>query len=141
MWRDTIEKIPVPVRFALLGLGIVVLFIILSKWSERSRRRYTPQIVNGMRDAVKDINRLYMMSKQDANPLISLIHSTQALSQAKMAKNLLGLYDLTRVSDLDAEEWLGLLDDQEQMTLANVIHKAPSLMPPGNNFVSTSWLG
>lgn len=132
--------VPPASKMGLLVSSIVVGIILLSMWTDTNKTRYNRKVIGGLREMMRDASRFSAMAKQDNNPLLSLLHTTQAMSYVRAAKNLVGGTDLTRLSGMDIEEMGMTLDGQEQHALSEVVHAAPSLMPDGNYMVSTGWL-
>ena len=132
--------VPPASKLGLMVTSIVICIILLSLWTDTNRTRYNRRVISGLREMMRDASRFSAMAKQDNNPLLSLLHTTQAMSYVRAGKNLVGSADLTKLSGMDIEEMGITLDGQEQHALSEVVHAAPSLMPDGNYMVSTGWL-
>lgn len=139
MW-SRLRALPQSVLVGGTVLFMLLIISLLSIWSEYSANRYNKRTVRGIREIIRDSSRYSIMSRQDTNYLLYLLHTTYALAYAKAANTIVGTSDITRITGVDADEFLHMLNDQEQHAIADLVDSYPELMPTGAQAVSTGWL-
>ena len=104
--------------------------------------RYPPYTLNKVGRLVQDGVRWGAVAEQDTNPLLSLIHSTYALSYINVARMMVGDQDIENITNMHAGELHKELQDKQDRVLRRLYKKYPKLRPRGSGGANmgTGWL-
>jgi hypothetical protein len=125
-----------PLKVAAIVLGVVASLSVLSRATAK-HKGYSPEFINHCQRLVKQALHFHNVAKQDRLPLVALIHANQALSYARIAKSLTQQpKDITRISKVNINQLIRLLEDDQELRMQNIRKKCPTLK--ADNYIPTS---
>ena len=128
-------------KVALAVLVVLVLVALLSKWSGDSHR-YPRHIVNKVKSLVQESVRWSVTSSQDTNAIISLMHTTYAMTYLNVARHLVPDKDIVRMVGIQPQELLHEVQEKQNAAMQIICKECPQLQPASGKFTAHSgWIG
>ena len=137
--QETIQKIPKPVIWALGVICVVIVIILLSK-STQNKQKYSPQFINSVKFATKEAARLQVASEQDSNPLMAVTDINFAVAYMKCLRRLLTTNEANKITGMNIDEFIYLLEEQQQKTISKLMTTCPAITPDSTNSEKTGWV-
>ena len=135
-----LKKVPDTVKSAALVVFVVIVIVLLSKWTSSGRFAYNRGFVRRMKRLVQESTRLDALAQQDANSLMSLIHSTTAAAYLEAARSLTNDDVVTKAAGVNADELAYYLQEDQRTSVQRVVRDSPTLQPSGTYALSTGWV-
>lgn len=110
--------------------AVVVVVSLLSCWCVT---RYPPYTLNKVNRLVQDGVRWGTVADQDTNHLLSLIHSTYALSYINVARMMVSDQDIENITNMHAGELHKDLQDKQDRVVRSLYKKYPKLRHRGSS--------
>lgn len=127
---------------AAIVLLVVVLALVARALERRdARNRYPPALVDRFRSLVRHASQGSVVTAQDQNPVVALLHANSALAYACVARSLLPAADAERLAGVNLDELVLVLEDQQLDAMQRINAVCPDLQPDGVAAVATGWLG
>ena len=134
LWKNTHFKISVGV------VSLVLVLVILSKWTASGRPVYNKRFEKQLKSILEQASRWHVTSKQDSNPLISLIHADYAVANANLLRSLAPEEDIQKLTGTNITEFLYLLEEDQKKAVQSVADQCPSVKPEGTYAISSGWI-
>ncbi|BCU03557.1 hypothetical protein [Pandoravirus japonicus] len=134
-------------KIALVCAAAVVILVtvlaLVARALERrdARNRYPPALVDRFRSLVRHASQGSVVTAQDQNPVVALLHANSALVHARVARSLLPAADAERLAGVNLDELVLVLEDQQLEAMQRINIACPELQPDGVAAVATGWLG
>ena len=129
-------SVPVVIGLSAL-LGLVVLSLLARFIAGRfSSAKRTSTLA---KEVTKEAARAAVSSRQDTNPMISLMHASQAVGMLKSARHLIGDDKLTASTRFNVPELAESLQKTQDEVAARLVQSAPSLGPEGAYAIASGW--
>jgi len=127
--RAVWDPIPENLRTLLLVLGIVLLAVFLSHMYDKLMpARYTKDFLSGVTDIVGKARHNYMLSLQDKDILMALVHVHHAIAYMDSAKTLVpDLAEVQRITSVDIPQLIAQMRAQQKSLAERVISSYPEL--------------
>nr|UMO78909.1 hypothetical protein [Pandoravirus belohorizontensis] len=122
---------------------LVTVLALVARALERrdTRNRYPPALVDRFRSLVRHASQGSVITAQDQNPVVALLHANSALVHARVARSLLPAADAERLAGVNLDELVLVLEDQQLDAMQRINIACPELQPDGVAAVATGWLG
>lgn len=122
---------------------LVTVLALVARALERrdARNRYPPALVDRFRSLVRHASQGSVVTAQDQNPVVALLHANSALVHARVARSLLPAADAERLAGVNLDELVLVLEDQQLEAMQRINVACPELQPDGVAAVATGWLG
>ncbi|AGO82316.1 hypothetical protein pdul_cds_317 [Pandoravirus dulcis] len=134
-------------KIALVCAAAVVILVtvlaLVARALERrdARNRYPPALIDRFRSLVRHASQGSVVTAQDQNPVVALLHANSALVHARVARSLLPAADAERLAGVNLDELVLVLEDQQLEAMQRINIACPELQPDGVAAVATGWLG
>lgn len=112
-------------KYALIVFGVLVFLILLSKIPSIKNKRAENIPVAQFQALVSEVKKLWNLGKQDKNLLLSVMHTTSALSKLSTIQQLDASRQLAKKLDLDFEA----LRLEIQKLQQNKLHEINTMCP------------
>lgn len=131
-WKET------HVWYALGGMCIVIVMIVLSKWSNANETNAVnvPAKVKKLIDQAKQYNQL---AHQDSKLILKLIHCDYALCLAETARNLVSDQEIEKITGMNIQEIITYLQNCQSSCIRRINQEAPNMRFDGVLNVSAGW--
>jgi hypothetical protein len=133
--------IPQPAMWAAGAVVAIIVLSIIARSTFRSTKRYSPEVLRSVSHLMRDAARMHTMSAQDTNPVMSLMHIDSAIAYVKAARKILGAKEVGKVAKINVEEFLYMLEEQQQAAVQALMTTCPAAVPDNDNSERTGWLG
>jgi len=102
-----------------LIIGLAIALVIASFLSSRSKsdEDYSEMVVSGLQSTISQIKQWFLTAKQDANPLLALLHINTAQSLLQGVQNVISVADAQRLLHVDILDMKEELVSMEQKLL------------------------
>lgn len=114
-------------KWALIVFGVVVALLLLTKLPGARATSSISVPMKTFQEWLDDVRKLQTTTEQDNNPLLALIHSTNALSKLSVLQNLDLIHHLAQRLDVDLEALRVKLLDMQSEAIAHVGNACPDL--------------
>ena len=120
-------------------LSAVVVVCCLSCWCVT---KYPPYTLAKVRSLIQDGIKWGTVADQDTNMLLSLVHSTYALSYINVARLMVSDNDIGNITNMHAGELHKELQEKQDQIMHRLYKKYPRLRPKGGGGIdmATGWL-
>ena len=102
-WND----LPIVYKTGACVLGVLVVLVILSFISR------VPPVNTSVSELIRQASQLHEISKQDANPIIALQHSTEALAYLSICRRLASDSSILAHAKVSASDLERIFKDQQ----------------------------
>jgi hypothetical protein len=127
-------------KYAIGAITVLVALTFVSKIVNRESAKYSPEFVKHIKTLVRYASQWSTVSRQDENPLLSLIHVTNALSYAYAARKLVPSAEVERIANVNLDELIYILEDEQMQAMRRINEVCPELQPEGVFAAYTGWL-
>lgn len=127
-------------RSALIVVGVVFLISILSKWTESSTPHYSNRFQKQIKGILEQASRWHVLSKQDSNPVLSVVHADYALAYANLLRQMVSEDDLSRLTDTNISEFVYLLEEDQKKAIQGISDQCPHVKPEGTYAINSGWI-
>ena len=134
LWKNIYFKVSVIV------VGIILVVILLARWTQSGRPSYNPRFEKELKGLSEQASRWHVMSKQDSNPLISLMHADYAVAYGNILQSLAPEEDIQRITGTKISEFNYLLNEDQKAAVQRVSDVCSSLKPEGTYAISSGWI-
>jgi hypothetical protein len=114
-------------KYALYVFGVVVGLILLTKLPSMRARRSEVVNMTQFQLVVADIKRLFSLARQDRNALLSVMHTTAALSKLNCLLQLDSSRSLAKKLDIDFESLRLSIQNLQQDKMHEINKQCPAL--------------
>lgn len=128
------------IQFALFGIVIVVTLALFSKWSDNNDDRMTTTDINSIKYLVKRATQYQIESKQDINPIVSLMHSANAIACINAARSIATDAQIVRITRIKPSELQYYLESDYDKAIQNLSAKCPTLKPSATYMAASGWV-
>ncbi len=118
-------------RYALIIVLVVLVIILLSKWTGNSTTIYHPKLSKGVKNLVKEAGEWGNAAEHDTNALLQLMHATYAIAYLNAARTLASDKEIERLSRVQLDEMTQTLREKQQHVVQKLAGQYPALMPRG----------
>ena len=115
------------VKYALIVLAVILVVILLSKLSSIQARRPECISVSQLQMVAADVKKLWNLAKQDRNTLLSVLHTTAALSKLATLHQLDTSGKLDKKLDIDFEQLRTAIHALQEENLRDINTRCPEL--------------
>lgn len=122
-------------------LACVFLISMLSRIASGVRQPVARETLQQTDVILKSANKWALMSTQDANPILALMHICYGKAYVASLRRILSDDQIQKAHQIDMCDLEQKMDRMEQDALAKISQQAPALMPSGEFAVRTGWLG
>lgn len=127
-------------KSALIVIGIIFVISILSKWTESSTPNYTNRFQKQIKSILEQASRWHVLSKQDSNPVLSIVHADYALAYVNILRQMLSEEDLARLTDTNISEFIYLLEEDQKKAIQHISDQCPHVKPEGTYAINSGWI-
>ena len=129
-------------KYALGVVGGVLVLALLSKWAFQTGKNYPQYILRHIHRLVQEAVRWHRVAKQDANPLIKVVHGTYAVCYMDVARNLVNDDDIVKItSGLQPRELAHEMQQQQAMAVRELAQSCPEVQLEDDKYgVHSGWL-
>lgn len=120
-------------------IAVIIVFIILSK-STQKKQTYSAKIQTNVKFVTKEAARLQAASSQNTNVLLAVLDITSAVAYMKSLRRAFSSADITKISGINADEFINLLEEEQQKAIAKVMTQCPSMTPNTSSVDKTGWV-
>ena len=124
-----------------LAIGLVLIVSTLSRVATGVRKPVAAEVLSQTDVLLKAANKWAVLSTQDGNPLLALMHICYAKAYIACLRRILSDDQIQRAHKVSMVDLEQRMDMVEQGALATISQAAPSLLPEGEFAVRTGWLG
>lgn len=120
--------------------GAIIVICCLSCWCIT---KYPPYTLAKVRSLIQDGIKWSMVADQDTNMLLSLVHSTYALSYINVARHMVSDTDIGNITNMHVGELHKELRDKQDQIMHKLYKKYPKLRQKGGCGgidMATGWL-
>lgn len=122
-------------RFIFYLLMGVCALMIVSEWNTRNQRKYSKTTQLHVKQVVDQAAQLSVQAQQDQNPMIALIHITQAEAILNTVATLVHAEDLPKLAQVEYTQLYEQIQQQKDKTMKNFLTTHPTATP--DNVLST----
>ena len=122
-------------------LAGLLLVSILSRVASGVRNPVARETIQQTETLLKAANKWALMSEQDSNIIMSLMHICYAKAYVASLRRILSDEQIQKAHAVDMVDLEQKMDRIQQKVLSKVSAQCPSLMPDGEFAVRTGWLG
>lgn len=135
-------RIPELIKIPLVIVGVIILFVILSKLSVSSSRKLPRKQYQRITSLIEQSGQWNISSNQNENPVIKLVHATYALAIARTVRHLTNNDgDIAKSTGIDMEEFTYHLEKQQKRAIQDILHTCPVLEPSsGFGVYAAGWV-
>jgi len=128
-------------KTAVAVIIIILILAILSKWTiSGENNSYSNEFIKQCCKLVKQAVYWHNLARQDQNQLLALLHSTYALSYARIAKTLGKPETISRVTKINIEQFIQKLEKDQEEYVNTIIQICPSINPGGKIMSVAGWV-
>ncbi len=131
-WKET------HVWYAIGGLCIVIIMIVLSKWSNSNETNAIniPSKIKKLIDQAKQYNQL---AHQDSKLILKLIHCDYALCLAETARTMVSDQEIEKMTGINIQEIVTYLQNCQTSCIRRINQEAPNMKFDGIMNVGAGW--
>lgn len=111
-----------------LLMGLCALMIV-SEYNSRNQRKYSKTTQLQVKQLVDQAAQLAVQSQQDSNPMIALIHITQAEAMLTTVATLVHSEDLPKLAQVEYDKLYQHIDIQKDKTTKRFLEEFPTATP------------
>ncbi|QHN71285.1 hypothetical protein [Mollivirus kamchatka] len=123
---------------AVLAVGLVLLCFALAKSSTEQRR--LDAMEKTMCGLVSKSARDMMLSAQDSNPTLAVLHANSALTQAQVVQRFMPPALVAKRTGVDIDELVEALQAQQLHAMRSLYAACPASQPEGVFAAATGWI-
>jgi hypothetical protein len=125
------DCVPSTVWYGSVVLLVVGVLVLLSRWSDQSSGGYHHAFSRRVKDMIDQVSQLNTQAQQDSSPTLQLIHCTQALSIAQLARELVGDTDVEALTGVNMSELMAYLKTCQNYSMKNIGQLCPKIRVEG----------
>lgn len=122
-------------------LGALLVISLLSRIASGVRNPVARETIEQSDILLKAANKWALMSEQDSNVVLSLMHICYAKAYVASLRRILSDEQIQKAHAVDMVDLEQKMDKIQQKVLSRMSTEAPSLLPDGEFAVRTGWLG
>lgn len=137
-WKSAWSSVP-QMKWGLIVVGTVVGIALMSKWTGSGTPQYSKKFISKVEHVVNKALKYHETAKQDTNPLISLVHATQALTFLTAARQIARDSDVERITGYHVADLEYALETDQRQAMEIVTSKCPDVKPSGVYDTTSTW--
>ena len=126
-------------KVAALLLGLVVVMVAASKFLTQSPK-YPTSVLSLCRNMVLKASQSAVVAHQDSSPLMALHHSSEALTAAYLARDLLGPENASKLTGVNINNLIRVLEEQRDDIIRVITTLCDRLVPLAPTLPTTNWV-
>jgi len=126
-------------RFILVVVLIGLLLIVVSLWSSRNVRRYSPTLRKDINTVAESIAKRVVVSKQSANVYVALHEADVALGALEALKSIAPGQDLVRLIGVKFDELEKEATQQQWEAMQRLFQQCPTAVPNSSLASVANW--
>jgi hypothetical protein len=130
-----------PWVIAVVVLAIVLVVSLLSRVATGVRDPVARETIAQTDTLLKAASKWALMSEQDTNVIISLMHIAYAKAYISALRRILSDAQIEKAHQVDMCDLEQRMDRLEHAALKRISVQAPEIMPDGEFAIRTGWLG
>ena len=115
------------IKYSLIVFAVILFLLVLSKLPGLSVSRGEKVTVDQIRAIGDEARRLFYISKQDQNPLLSLLHATIALSKLHTLKMVGPSHRISKKLDIDIDALKEEISSYHRKKIQEINTRCPTL--------------
>ena len=126
-------------KYSLIVLGVIIILLLLSKLPGHSIHRGERVELTQLQALGDEAKRMFVMARQDQNPLLALLHSTRAMSKVHTLRLLGPPHRLAKKLDLDLNALKSEISLFQTQKINEINATCPLLSLTDSDSVDSDW--
>jgi hypothetical protein len=119
-------------------LGGIVIFVLVSRFLT-NKQHYTSSVINTSNALIKKASQSSVLAHNDISPVFALMHVTEGLSNAMVARELMRSQDLNMLTGINIHNLVSMLEQQRDDVIQTLNRACPAVKVDGVQPHQSQW--